>query len=659
MNTPRLRVVASIAVGMLAALFLAAPLFGDADDPPGRAVRLSVVQGTVSLLPAGATDWSQATVNYPLTTGDRVYTDQGSRAELELGNVAVRTWESTDLTVANLTDQVLQLGFDQGSIRLRVYSLTPDESIEVDTPNGALTIYQPGDYRIETYPNDGATFALVDSGQMEVSGGGVSDTVESGQAVKLTGTEQILAEFVDMPASDDFDNWSRDRDRRFESSQSARYVGHSMPGYSDLDEYGRWDNVPEYGPVWYPVGVPAGWAPYRFGHWAWVHPWGWTWIDDQPWGFSPFHYGRWAMVGGAWGWIPGPVVVRPVYAPALVAFIGGPNFSIGISIGGGVGWFPLGPREPYNPWYHHSDDYARRVNVTNVTNITNINYVNQRTATSVVSTETFRTGQPVRRQLIPMNSAQMAQAQVIAHPEAAPAPSALGSGRPAVHAPPVRPLQMTPAAAQRPMQVTRAQPSQPGQPGPPPRPAQPPGAMNRTTPAGGVAPSGQPSGPPRYQQNSQPGAPPRPSAPPVSNRPAETNPEPPRSTPPPASTAPGSTGQTGNWRTFSRPAPGGGRTEPGGPTPAAAPTPPRVVTKTTPPPPSVPFPAQQPAMQQHPGRPLEPQQMDNLRLGKPAGPMHDQETLPHAAPPPQKQAPKPPPRSDKTDKGKSDKDQKH
>ncbi len=72
--------------------------------------------------------------------------------------------------------------------------------------------------------------------------------------------------------------------------------------------------------------VPAGWAPYRNGHWAWIDPWGWTWVDDAPWGFAPFHYGRWTVVDDRWGWVPGPVRQRAVYAPALVAFIGGAEF---------------------------------------------------------------------------------------------------------------------------------------------------------------------------------------------------------------------------------------------------------------------------------------------------------------------------------------------
>src|SRR5664279_5923051 len=73
---------------------------------------------------------------------------------------------------------------------------------------------------------------------------------------------------------------------------------------------------PTYGNVWMPTSVQSGWAPYHNGHWVWVAPWGWTWVDDAPWGYAPFHYGRWVSLRGNWGWVPGPINYQPVYAPA-------------------------------------------------------------------------------------------------------------------------------------------------------------------------------------------------------------------------------------------------------------------------------------------------------------------------------------------------------
>ena len=128
-----------------------------------------------------------------------------------------------------------------------------------------------------------------------------------------------------------------------------------MTGAEDLDRYGQWEQTPEYGAALDAARRSrVGWAPYSTGHWAWVRPWGWTWVDDAPWGFAPFHYGRWVYHRNRWCWAPGTYVARPVYAPALVAWIGGPRVSVSISVGGGgppVGWFPLAPREVYVPAY--------------------------------------------------------------------------------------------------------------------------------------------------------------------------------------------------------------------------------------------------------------------------------------------------------------------
>ena len=534
-------------------LLLAARLSADAGDPPARVARLSFIKGTVSLQPSGAKDWSQASLNYPLSTGDRIYTDQDSQAELEVGSAAVRASATTDLTIANLNDQLMQLGLGQGTLRVRVYDLPEGDSIEVDTPNGALTFLLPGDYRVETFPDDNTTLVVVNSGSLEVTGGAVSERVESGQAAKLTGTDPIQVSLVSLPAGDDFDQWCWERDRRIASATSTSYVSRETPGYYDLDNYGVWDEHTPLGPVWYPAGVPVGWVPYRFGRWVWVFPWGWTWVESEPWGFAPFHYGRWAVIGERWGWLPGPVVVRPYYAPALVVFVGGANFSVGV--GSFQAWFPLGPGEPYYPWYHYGGNYLRQVNVTNIrnvtnitnitniTNVTNIHYVNKSTAVTVVPTSAFGSGQRVDRHTIAVTREQAARAEVIPHPETNPTARALGGGRPA---------SAPPALATRP----RIAPTGEGRP--------PVAAPNAPT-GGGVA-----SGPP--------------------------------------------------------------------------PTPPRFVTRKPAPPPSVPFSEQQKAMQSHPGRPIEPQQQDNLRAGKPAGPMQDREFPPHPAPAPRPERPQPTPK---------------
>jgi hypothetical protein len=353
-------------------------------DPPGRVGRLSYMNGAVSFRPGDIEDWVPADVNRPLTTGDHLWIDEGARAELNIGSAALRLNSRTAFEFLNLDDGNTQIRLTEGSLNIRVRSLGQDETFEIDTPNLAFSVLRPGEYRIDVNPTSETTRITVRGGEGEVAGGGQSFTVHAREQAEVSGADSLSYNVLGAPRADEWDQWCDARDRRDDQSQSARYVSREMVGYQDLDDNGDWRNEPEYGAVWVPRAVPAGWAPYHYGHWVWVEPWGWTWVDDAPWGFAPFHYGRWAYVRGYWGWIPGPVAVRPVYAPALVAWVGGSRFSLAISVGGGVGigWFPLGPREVYVPSYRASPRYVNRVNVTNTT-ITNINVTNIYNTTNV------------------------------------------------------------------------------------------------------------------------------------------------------------------------------------------------------------------------------------------------------------------------------------
>jgi hypothetical protein len=540
------------------------------NDPPARVARISDLKGKVSFLRAGLDQWSEVALNFPATTGDRIYTDNGARAELEVGPYTIRLWEKTDVTITNLNDQTMQLGLEQGKLRVSVSQLPSGNTVEVDTPNGTLTLLAGGKYRVDSDPARNRTVVSVSSGSLEVSGGEVSQTMQTGQTVELTGQDPIQVNSVTVPPLEDFDIWSEERDQRLASSNSAKYVSPSTPGYDDLDTYGDWSVVAEYGPIWYPV-VPAGWVPYRFGHWVWIDPWGWTWVEDEPWGFCPFHYGRWVFIGAAWGWLPGPFVVTPVYAPALVAFLGGPNFSVGVGL---VGWFPLGPGEPYFPWYHHSGHYLNEVNVTNirnvtnitnitkVTNINNVHYAYRTIATTAVPRDVLGSGKPVAHHMVRVNAQQLARAEMTPHPPVNPTKRAAVSGKP-VPPPPIRTQHLV--------------------------------AANRTTQvAGRPAPAGN--------RQSAPLA--------TKNRPPTGNAE----------------------RTF--PPPPNGRTQSSSREPSSPPRaiPPRLITRVAPPPATVPFEQRRPAMSEHPGRPLEPPQLEDLRVGRPVGPMHDREFPPHVAP---------------------------
>ena len=424
------------------------------EDPPGRIARINFMEGSVSFQPAGEGDWLTAVPNRPITTGDNLWTDQNSRGELHVGSTVLRMGPETSLSFLDLDDSATQLRLAEGSLIVRVRHVDDGDNYEIDTPNLAFEIQRPGAYRIDVNPNGDLTTITAWQGRGEVIGGGYSYDVLAGQRALFSGTDEVNHEIESLGGRDAFDSWAFDRDDREDRLDSRNYVSEEVTGYEDLDQYGRWNYVAGYGNVWVPTGTPGGWAPYRFGHWAWVAPWGWTWVEDEPWGFAPFHYGRWASGPVGWFWVPGPVVVRPVYAPALVAFVGGAGFAIGG--GPSVAWFPLAPGEVFVPAYRVSTHYVTQVNVTNtvvnVTRVTNVyngyvnhandahvTYVNQRVnnAVTVVNRETFVNARPVDRNIVRVDEKQFAAAPVSHEAVPQPArPSVLGSGSPAKAHPP-------------------------------------------------------------------------------------------------------------------------------------------------------------------------------------------------------------------------------
>jgi len=426
----RLSAIATVLLMFLKVPFLTAQDYDDnSQDPPARAGRIGYVQGAVSFQPNGEGDWLDAVPNRPLTTGDNLWADRDARAEVQIGSTSIRLAPETSLTFLDLGSNIIQLRLSVGSVLFRVRHLDDGENFEVDTPNLAFNVYQPGEYRVDVNENGDQTIARVFHGEGEITGGGSSYRLMEGQEGHFSGLDQLSYDVGGIGSQDDFERWAFDLDRRQDNFRSARYVSTEMTGYEDMDEYGDWRNVDGYGSVWSPRGVSADWAPYRYGHWVYISPWGWTWVEDEPWGFAPFHYGRW-VYADRWCWVPGPVAVRPVYSPALVAFVGGGGFSIGVGVGSGVGWFPLAPGEVYVPWYRTSPRYVQNVNVTNtrvtvvqVTNVynnvtvnrvNNITYVNQRggRGITVVNHDTFVNARPVYRNIERVDTRRMASAPV-------------------------------------------------------------------------------------------------------------------------------------------------------------------------------------------------------------------------------------------------------
>ncbi len=433
---------------LLVGLFSALPAFAQSqqspdEDPPSRVARLNYMEGSVSYQVQGVTDWVAADPNRPLTTNDNLWSDKDSRGEVHIDSSAIRLSSETGLSFLNLDDRTVQLQLPQGRIEIHLRQLNPGDAWEIDTPNLAFTLTREGEYVISTDPNGNSTTIIVREGAGQVTGGGDSWDLSSNQQYTFNGTDQLSYDAQAAPDFDDFEAWCQSRDQRENNSISAQYVSRDVDGYYDLDQYGEWSEQPDYGPVWYPRDVAADWVPYHVGHWVYIAPWGWTWVDEEPWGFAPFHYGRWVLIGARWGWVPGPRVVRPVYAPALVAFVGGPGFGLSVSFGGGftgVAWFPLGPRDVFVPTYRCSPRYVQYINVTNtrvvnVTQVTNVYntvivkrdyshvnymYADNHRAVTVVSRETFVGARPVDRAVVHINENQFKNVRVVSRAEMAP-----------------------------------------------------------------------------------------------------------------------------------------------------------------------------------------------------------------------------------------------
>ena len=363
--SPVFKPIAPLAFAVIGLLMLAG--FAAAQDPPVRVGRLSDVGGSVFLAQDNSqAGWQPVGINYPVTGGDNVWVSSDGRAEIDYGGGQLRLAQEANVHFSQLDERIFSAFIANGRASLRLRTLDRGEVAKLDTPTAQIDLLRPGTYRLDTSADANQTTLIVRDGEADVRVGDRRMTVRSGQTAMVQAGGQGTAISVrDGIGTDGFDQYAMDRDRRLESGvQAEQYVSSSVPGVADLDLYGRWETVPTYGAVWYPTAVAPDWTPYQDGSWTYVQPWGWTWVDNAPWGWVPFHYGRWVRIGPRWAWCPGAYERRPVYAPALVAWFGGPA-GTAWSVGFGrptFGWVPLSWGEPYWPHYRHTSDYWRRHN---------------------------------------------------------------------------------------------------------------------------------------------------------------------------------------------------------------------------------------------------------------------------------------------------------
>jgi hypothetical protein len=477
----------------LAMLLAASALLGGiptamADDElPARVGRVADVGGELFLASQDAPDqWVPIGLNYPVTTGDNLWAGNDSRVEVDFGGGQFRLSGNTSVQVSRLDDGNLTLFVAQGRTIVRIRALDPGETARIDVAGAQIALTRPGLYRIEVSEDQQYAQLAVREGAADIDNGAAVVTVLPGQSATLDGPAPAYALLRNGIASDGFDTWSANRDRYYERGSSNSSVSKQMVGYADLDQYGAWDSVPDYGAVWYPANVANDWAPYRDGYWTDVGAWGPTWVDYAPWGYAPFHYGRWVHLHGRWGWCPGAYVRRPVWAPALVGWVGGPGWRSSSGRGGPVyGWVPLGWGEAYHPhwrgctegcWTRYNKPYAVSPSTRQGGLPARYANWNVQGAVSAVSGSALARRQPVRSNLVAIDGTALNGAPVLAAPPArvairqdvgrkpgngAPLPAAV------YNVPATRPSRIAapgaPAAAQTPVQPV-AQPTSVAQP---------------------------------------------------------------------------------------------------------------------------------------------------------------------------------------------------
>ena len=406
-------VVCAVLAGVGVALWMKHEQTASAEALP-NAARIQRVQGDVALNNTDAgnaqsDEWIAATDNQPFSVGDRIYTRDNSRASLAFtGRNFARLNPNTSLDVLSLSDRRTQLALRDGSAIFDVGYLNSGDLFEVATPYGAVDFEQPGLYNVGI--DNGQVLVSVLSGLAQVVGMGGSGQISKGELLTLIGStaaDVVLSQIDGRDAGylvDDYYGYQypnyydgRYRDYNaylndpyyfdpYRRNVSYQYANSYIPGLYDLDYYGDWRNIDNYGYAWAPR-VDSGWMPYQTGYWYNDYPYGPTWVSTEPWGYAPYHYGRWAFVGDRWYWVPDNVRTEPVYSPALVAFVPfGQNE---------IGWVPLGPGDVYVPHYYNESwqpNYLTRDNLYQ--RVVNLNVPG---AVTVVSFDDFVRGTDWRR----------------------------------------------------------------------------------------------------------------------------------------------------------------------------------------------------------------------------------------------------------------------
>ncbi|HMF56917.1 MAG TPA: DUF6600 domain-containing protein, partial [Pyrinomonadaceae bacterium] len=334
--------------------------YADEYDVHARVVRVSLIRGDVQLKRSGAQNWERATLNYPLVEGDALATARDSRVEIQIDSKNfVRVGEDSVLRVVTLRDEGIALSLPEGTASLRLARFDHEhEYFEVDAPGTTVAAETEGLYRLDVTHEGRVSVTAHDGARARIYSETSGFTLRDGRRAEFVAYGDADGDWNIVAASsrDGWDDWIGERERYLAQRMryDNRYYDDYIWGAEDLDAYGNWVYVNDYGWIWRPhvtvINNYYNWAPYRYGRWTWCPPYGWTWVGDEAWGWAPYHYGRWVYYDGGWCWTPHSYhhyySHRSWWRPALVVFV-----NVGTSYGNHIAWYPLS--------YNQHDPYAR------------------------------------------------------------------------------------------------------------------------------------------------------------------------------------------------------------------------------------------------------------------------------------------------------------
>jgi hypothetical protein len=336
----------------------------DVPDVTARVARISFIRGDAQIKRLESDEWERVTLNLPVVEGDEITTGAGSRLEIQFDNYQhLRIDENAYVKLNVLKDEGIAVSLSLGSMDLRIRRYDKDRAyFEIDAPRSTIAIQKTGRYRVDAGQSGDPEIrvAVTQGGEARVYSENSGFTVKNNRSARVFVTGDNAGEWepVDLAGqADDFDQWSLDRDeltaKRLDDAYYDKYYDQDIYGADDLNGFGEWVFVSQYGYIWRPysaaISTYADWSPYRYGSWRWLPPYGWTWVNDEPWGWATYHHGRWIFHSGSWYWSPYGYYryARSWWFPALVQI----NF-----FNNSYCWYPLGYHHRwhnYNAWYNH------------------------------------------------------------------------------------------------------------------------------------------------------------------------------------------------------------------------------------------------------------------------------------------------------------------